>query len=107
MVRSSGSPDELKSTMKKDDVRLINTHIPFQGYLPNTDLSIPYEEIGQKTNLQKLPENKDAKIVLYCKGGPMSYEAAGTLVKLGYTNVMDLDGGMDAWEDAGYRLQGV
>lgn len=101
------SPDELKSMTKKKDTRLINTHIPFEGNLPETDLSIPYNKIGQGQNLDKLPEDKGTRIILYCKGGPMSYEAAGTLVDLGYTNVMDLNGGMDAWKRAGYPLEGI
>ncbi len=35
----------------------------------------------------------------------MSTIAAETLVKLGYTNIWELKGGMQAWEVAGYPLQ--
>jgi len=35
----------------------------------------------------------------------MSAIAAETLVKLGYTNLWNLDGGMVAWEQAGYEIQ--
>jgi rhodanese-related sulfurtransferase len=89
---------------KQEGVTLVNTHVPFQGKLPRTDLSIPYDEIGR--SLDELPKGKDAKVALYCLGGPMSAVAAETLVGLGYTNVWDLGGGMEAWEDAGYRLEG-
>ena len=78
--------------------------MPFQGKLPRTALSIPYVGVGQ--NPAGLPEDEDARIALYCLGGPMSADAAETLVGLGYTNVWDLGGGMEAWEDAGYRLEG-
>jgi len=100
------SPGELKDSLEDKDFAFVNVHIPFEGDISGTDLSIPYDEIGQKENLDRLP-NKDAQIVLYCRSGSMSSEAARTLVELGYENVRDLDGGMVAWEKAGYRLEGV
>lgn len=100
------SPDELKDSLEEEDFAFVNVHIPFEGDIAGTDLSIPYDEIGQKENLDRLPD-KSEKIVLYCRSGSMSAEAARTLVGLGYEDVRDLDGGMIAWEDAGYRLEGV
>ncbi|MGI8650031.1 MAG: rhodanese-like domain-containing protein [Rubrobacter sp.] len=98
------SPEELNRVAETQDFVLVNTHIPFAGDLPRTDLSIPYDEIAD--NLDELP-GKDQRIVLYCQGGPMSDEAARTLVGLGYTDVWDLGGGMDAWQSAGFDLVGV
>lgn len=100
------SPDELKAALEEKDFTFVNVHIPFEGDIAGTDLSVPYNEIGEKENLDRLP-GKDARIVLYCRSGSMSSEAARTLVGLGYENVQDLDGGMIAWEDAGYELKGV
>ena len=99
------SPVELKNRKSNGDFPLVNVHVPFAGNIPGTDLSIPYNEI--EANLNKLPADKDSEIILYCLGGPMSFDAAETLVELGYTNVSDLNGGMEAWQRAGFRLEGT
>ena len=98
------SVQELQAMLKNKDFVFVNVHIPFEGDLPNTDVSIPYNEIEQ--HLPELPADKDAKIVLYCRSDRMSTIASETLVNLGYTNVWNLDGGMAAWEQAGLKIEG-
>ena len=94
---------ELQGMLKNKDFTLINVHIPYGDDIPDTDIAIPFNEIDQ--NLDKLPEDKDAKIVLYCRSDSMSSMSAETLVGLGYTNIWNLDGGMVAWEQAGLKLK--
>jgi rhodanese-related sulfurtransferase len=88
--------------LKKKDFLFINVHIPYEGEIEKTDLFIPYEEMEQ--NLNKLPADKESKIVIYCRTDRMSIIAVRTLVKLGYKNVWNLKGGMTAWRQAGYPL---
>ncbi len=99
------SADELEVMLKDKDFMFINVHIPFAGNIADTDLSIPYDQIGTPENLSQLPADKNAKIVLYCRSGRMSAIAAEALVSQGYTNIWDLAGGMVAWEQAGCELE--
>jgi rhodanese-related sulfurtransferase len=46
----------------------------------------------------------DAEIVLYCGGGFRSALAADNLQKMGYTNVISMDGGIRDWRERGYPL---
>ena len=99
------SPDKLNAMLKNKDFVFINVHIPFEGNIAGTDLSIPYDQISEPTYLAQIPVDKNAKILLYCRSGRMSAMAAEELVSLGYTNIWNLDGGMVAWEQAGNEIE--
>ncbi len=53
---------------------------------------------------KKVPD-KNAKIVMYCKKGGRGCLAACTLCRMGYKNVVNMDGGWMAWEKAGYPIE--
>ena len=53
----------------------------------------------------KVPQT-DAPLVLYCGGGFRSALAADNLQKMGYTNVLSMDGGVRGWREKGYPLTG-
>lgn len=97
------APPELSELLRNKSFPLINVHIPYEGELEQTDAFIPYNEITRR--LEALPADKNAPIVLYCRSGRMSMEASRALVSLGYTHVMNLAGGMQAWEAAGYNVR--
>lgn len=99
------SPAELNAMLQDKDFVFVNAHIPFDGNIQDTDLSIPYDQISIPEYMNQLPSDTNAKIVLYCRSGRMSEIAATELVSLGYTNIWNLDGGMVAWEQAGYEIE--
>lgn len=52
----------------------------------------------------KYPD-KSAELVLYCGGGFRSALAADNLQKMGYTNVISMDGGVRGWRDKGLPME--
>lgn len=69
------------------------------GHIPDSTL-IPYTEIERRSS--ELPADKSAPIFVYCRSGSRSAIASQTLVDLGYTNVVNMDGGFPDWARAGY-----
>lgn len=94
-------PAEFATVISDDDVTVINVHVPHEGEIDGTDAFIAFDTIGSST---ELPTDLDAPIALYCRSGNMSATATETLVDLGYTDVVDLAGGMKAWAAAGQPL---
>ena len=101
---STMTVEELNQALNGEkDFFLVNVHIPYAGEIPKTDVHIPYNRIEEY--LDELPQDKDAKIVVYCRSGGMSRSAAQKLVQLGYTSVIDIPGGMRSWQAKGYELK--
>ncbi len=93
---------QLNKMLKEKDFTMVNVHIPYDGEIPQTDLFIPYNKIEE--NADRLPQAINAKIVIYCRSDRMSNSAFKTLAEMGYTNILNLKGGMKAWKDVGYAL---
>ena len=59
--------------------------------------------------IQKLISDPETEIILYCKRGSRSALTTYTLIKMGYKNVLNLDGGFEEWISNGnsiYNLHG-
>jgi rhodanese-related sulfurtransferase len=56
-------------------------------------------------DIETLIPGKDEPIVLYCGGGFRSALAADNLQRMGYTNVVSMDGGIRAWRDANHPIE--
>lgn len=84
-----------------EDYTILNVHIPYAGEIEGTNVNVPYNDIEALTAV--LPD-KDAPIILYCRSGNMSEQASHALLELGYTQVWDVPGGMNAWRENGREL---
>lgn len=56
-------------------------------------------------DVEKTIPEADAEIILYCGGGYRSALAADALQKMGYTNVLSMDGGWRGWNEAGHPTE--
>jgi rhodanese-related sulfurtransferase len=66
-------------------------------------VNVPIRDLPK--SISKLPENKAAPILTYCKVGYRGGMAVTILRMWGYTNVRTIKGGLDAWEKAGLPLE--
>jgi len=55
-------------------------------------------------DIEKTVPDKNTRVVLYCGGGYRSALAADNLQKMGYRNVISMDGGWRGWTDAGFPV---
>ena len=88
--------DEAKNIMLTEkpivvDVRSLEEYN--EGHIPNA-ISVPLENIENEAETKL--KNKDDLILVYCRSGRRSREAALRLIEKGYTNVIDF-GGIQDW----------
>lgn len=81
----------------KDSLILLDVRSPeewkYDGYIEGATL-IPIDEIEARSG--ELPQ--DAEIIVYCHSGVRSNAVVQYLATLGYTNLADLAGGIEAWQ---------
>jgi rhodanese-related sulfurtransferase len=56
-------------------------------------------------DIERAIPDRGEEIILYCGGGFRSALAADTLAKMGYTNVVSMDGGWKRWRDLGFPVE--
>ena len=96
--------EQVQATKKKLDAGekmiLVDTREESEwarGHIPN---AIHLGKGIIERDIEKAIPDKSATIVLYCGGGFRSALAADNLQKMGYTNVISMDGGWRAWTEA-------
>lgn len=73
------------------------------GFIPGTDFNIDFRDIQNQH--QEIQGGLDSHVVVYCQSGHRSSIAAETLMSLGYKNVYNVEGSMNAWEEARYPTE--
>jgi rhodanese-related sulfurtransferase len=73
------------------------------GHVPQA-LNIPIDQLKARTD--ELAAYQTAPIAVICESGGRSLAASSTLVRAGFTGVVDVEGGTRAWRMLGHPLIG-
>ncbi|MCO6466369.1 MAG: rhodanese-like domain-containing protein [Bradyrhizobiaceae bacterium] len=99
------TPAEAKQLIDKGGVIILDVRTEGewnQGHLKGaTRIDVMDKQFKQKVS--KLDKSKP--IVVYCAVGGRSAYASDDMVKLGFTKVYNMDGGIKGWRKAGFPLQ--
>jgi len=96
------APAEFGEAVAQAGTVTINVHIPDEGSIEGTDLWIPFDAV--EAHADELPP-PTTPLAVYCRSGNMSATAVETLTRLGYDDIVELDGGMVEWTNSGLLLQ--
>jgi len=96
------SPEEFREMMNSNsDLIIVDTRIKedFQkGYIKGA-INLPYTNFK---NMEKsLKENRDKEIILYSEDGDRSKKICDFLSNLGFSNIMNLNTGINGWVESG------
>lgn len=93
-MRTSGKEFALVDV--REESEFANGHLPGAIHLGKGIIERDIE--------QQIPDTS-TKVVLYCGGGFRSALAADALQKMGYTDVISMDGGWSGWKAAGFEVE--
>lgn len=82
----------------KRNVQLVDVRTPeefSEGAIPNA-LNINVNGDSFESEIQKL--DKTQPVYVYCRSGARSQKAAQKMIELGFTQVIDLEGGYMSWK---------
>ncbi len=104
--------EQVATELEQGDVLLVDLREPGElaqhGTIPGA-VHAPrgmLEFYADPTSSYHRPEfDPDRRVVLHCASGGRSALAADTLKQMGYDNVAHLDGGFNAWKEAGRQVE--
>lgn len=99
------SVQEAKALLGKSGLVFLDVREPKEykaGHIPGS-VNIPRGLVEFKID-KKIPD-KNTKIVVYCKSGGRACLCGVNLCKMGYKDVVNIEGGWKAWAKAGYPVE--
>ena len=106
--RTTGGPwvstAQATHLINREDALLVDVREPGEfgaGHILGAR-NVPLARIDGSGDLAK---RKDKPVIVYCEGGERAAKAAAALRKLGFSRVVNLNGGLPAWQQAGLPIQ--
>ena len=93
----------VRAVQGRDDVLLLDVREQSEydaGHIPGVKL-IPVGAVASRLN--EIP--KDKAVIVTCRSGNRSSQVAKYLRDQGYTNIHNMLGGINAWQQAGYAIE--
>jgi rhodanese-related sulfurtransferase len=98
--------DEVKQTLDRGDkVLLVDVREESEFAKDHLPGAIHLGKGVIERDIETRVPDVNTPMILYCGGGFRSAMAADNLQKMGYTNVISMDGGVRGWREKGYRLE--
>jgi len=92
--------DEVKRRMDAgEELHLVDVREPFENAEFNIGVILLPLGMIQTMQTDEIDDLKDEEVILYCRSGNRSGQAAMFLETMGFTNTKNLLGGMLAWQD--------
>jgi rhodanese-related sulfurtransferase len=99
------SVDDVKAKLdRKEPFHLIDVREESEWSKDHLPAAIHIGKGVLERDVEKVLPDPRAPIVVYCGGGFRSALAADNLQRMGYTNVLSMDGGIRDWREQGYPL---
>jgi rhodanese-related sulfurtransferase len=105
-IRETNVHDVHKRLQQGDEFHLVDVREESEWNAEHLPGAIHLSKGIIERDIEKRIPDQNAEIVLYCGGGFRSALVADNLQKMGYTNLVSMDGGFGGWKGAGYPLEG-
>lgn len=107
-TKTSLSADEFEKAITKDSIQILDVRTPGEyasGHIKNTLLANWSDKNEFERRIGFIDKNKP--VYVYCLAGGRSAAAAEKMRAMGFKNVYELQGGINAWKASNKNLEGV
>lgn len=100
---NSISVQQLTERNDRDSIDLIDVRTPLEYQEVHADIArnIPLDSLDPQSVMEQQNGSAQEPIYVICKAGTRGAKAQQKFIAAGYENVFNVEGGTEAWEDAG------